>query len=87
MEEFIFFHDFTVMVLVFTLGSVGGVIAGMAGRRLVHLGLVEAQAIECVWTLVPAAVLVQIAVPSLSLLYIIDEGVSRRVTLKAVGHQ
>ena len=32
-------------------------------------------------------VLIQIAIPSLLLLYSLDEGVRTRVTLKAIGHQ
>ncbi len=35
----------------------------------------------------PAAVLVQVAVPSLLLLYMLDEGVKGGLTLKVVGHQ
>ena len=35
----------------------------------------------------PAAILTQVAVPSLALLYLLDEGLSPAVTVKAIGHQ
>jgi len=43
--------------------------------------------IEIVWTIIPALVLVVIAIPSFSLLYSMDECVDPSLTLKAVGHQ
>ena len=42
---------------------------------------------ECVWTVVPALILIGIAVPSLTLLYRLDDRRDRSLTLKAVGHQ
>jgi len=43
---------------------------------------------ECLWTVYPAAVLFQIGLPSLTLLYIIDETrATSQVSIKAIGHQ
>jgi len=43
---------------------------------------------ECLWTVYPAVILFQIGLPSLTLLYIIDEAVTlSQVSLKAIGHQ
>jgi cytochrome c oxidase subunit 2 len=42
---------------------------------------------EVVWTISPAIILMLIAVPSFSLLYILDEVISPSMTIKAVGHQ
>jgi cytochrome c oxidase subunit 2 len=49
--------------------------------------LLERQMIECVWTIVPAVILVQIAIPSLLLLYMLDDSVDASLTIKALGHQ
>jgi len=49
--------------------------------------LLEGQTIEIIWTVLPAIVLVFIALPSLRLLYILDEVNSPSVTIKTVGHQ
>jgi cytochrome c oxidase subunit 2 len=43
--------------------------------------------LEIVWTLVPAFVLLVIAVPSFALLFSMDEIIDPAVTLKVVGHQ
>jgi len=43
--------------------------------------------LEIVWTIIPAFILLLIAVPSFSLLYSLDELVNPSVTLKIVGHQ
>lgn len=47
----------------------------------------HATTVEVVWTVVPAIVLMIIAVPSFALLYSMDEMLDPGVTLKVVGHQ
>jgi len=47
----------------------------------------HATLVEIVWTIVPALILVVIAVPSFALLYSMDEMLDPAVTLKVVGHQ
>jgi len=47
----------------------------------------HATTVEVVWTIVPAFILILIAVPSFALLYSMDEMLDPAVTLKVVGHQ
>ena len=47
----------------------------------------HATTVEIVWTIVPAIILMIIAVPSFALLYSMDEILDPAVTLKVVGHQ
>ncbi len=75
------------LVLVFIVRFVGFIMRSMLFNQYIHTGLLEGQTVECVWTLMPAVVLVQVAIPSLLLLYMLDEGVKRGLTLKVVGHQ
>ena len=49
--------------------------------------VVHGTALEIVWTITPALILLVIAVPSFALLYSVDEIIEPAVTLKAVGHQ
>ena len=49
--------------------------------------VVHGTAIEIVWTITPALVLMIIAVPSFALLYAMDEIIDPAITLKIVGHQ
>jgi len=43
--------------------------------------------LEIIWTIIPAVILIFIAVPSFALLYSIDELIEPEVTLKIIGHQ
>lgn len=43
--------------------------------------------IELIWTVTPALVLIAIAFPRFKLLFIIDEVIRPRITIKVVGHQ
>jgi len=43
--------------------------------------------LEIIWTIIPAFILIAIAVPSLSLLYAMDEPLNSNITLKVTGHQ
>ena len=43
--------------------------------------------LEIIWTLLPAVVLIIIAIPSFSLLYSMDEIIDPSITLKVIGHQ
>lgn len=43
--------------------------------------------VEIIWTVTPALVLMGIALPSLKLLYLMDEVMDPSITIKAIGHQ
>lgn len=47
----------------------------------------ESQSVEFAWTALPCLVLVAIALPSLRLLYLIDDAGVPCMTIKSVGHQ
>jgi cytochrome c oxidase subunit 2 len=49
--------------------------------------LVHASTLEIVWTIIPALILIVIAIPSFSLLYSVDEIVEPILTFKVIGHQ
>jgi len=86
-EEFHYFHDFTNIILLFILIFVAFIILTITFSKVIHKGLLEGQLIECIWTFVPGLILIKIALPSLSLLYLIEESPRPDLTIKAVGHQ
>ena len=53
----------------------------------VAVQIVHGSVIEVVWTIIPAFILMIIAVPSFALLYSADELIEPALTLKVVGHQ
>nr|YP_008999696.1 cytochrome c oxidase subunit II [Calicogorgia granulosa]ACZ34436.1 cytochrome c oxidase subunit II [Calicogorgia granulosa] len=87
MEEILFLHNQIMFILIIIITAVLWlIIRGLTGKAY-HRYLIEGVAIEIVWTLIPAAILVLIAFPSLKLLYLMDEIVEPGVTVKAIGHQ
>lgn len=87
-EEFIYFHDFTNIILLFILRFVGLILARVLFNKVIHKSLLEGQILECIWTLIPALILIQIALPSLVLLYTLEEYRREKgISLKATGHQ
>lgn len=49
--------------------------------------MLEGQTIEIIWTILPALTLIFIAIPSLRLIYIIDEINNPSISVKSIGHQ
>jgi cytochrome c oxidase subunit 2 len=87
MEEFIFFHDFTNIILIFIITFVGYIMVRILFNNIIFKGLLHGQVIECIWTTIPGLILIQIALPSLSLLYLMEDSPSPNLTIKAIGHQ
>lgn len=87
MEELIFFHDHTIMILTLIISLVGYAAVSLIINRFSCRSLVEGQEIETIWTIIPALILVFLALPSLRLLYLLDEVGECSLTVKAVGHQ
>nr|YP_010222578.1 cytochrome c oxidase subunit II [Macroscytus subaeneus]UCC46028.1 cytochrome c oxidase subunit II [Macroscytus subaeneus] len=87
MEQLTFFHDHTIMILIMITMMVSYMMMSLFSNKLINRYLLEGQVIEFIWTTLPAITLVFIALPSLRLLYMIDEINNPMVTLKVIGHQ
>nr|QXT45827.1 cytochrome c oxidase subunit II [Stenonema femoratum] len=87
MEQLTFFHDHTLLILVMITVLVGYLMLTLFFNSYTHRYLLEGQTIEVIWTILPAITLVFIALPSLRLLYLLDEVSDPSITLKAIGHQ
>ena len=87
MEELIFFHDHAIIILVMIIRLVGYAALSLMMNSLTCRSLVEGQEIETIWTIIPAVILVFLALPSLRLLYLLDEVGDCSLTLKRIGHQ
>nr|YP_008757675.1 cytochrome c oxidase subunit II [Hylobitelus xiaoi]AFV63175.1 cytochrome c oxidase subunit II [Hylobitelus xiaoi] len=87
MEQLMFFHDHTMTILIIITILVGQMLISMLFNKYTHRYLLEGQLIEMIWTILPAFILILIALPSLRLLYILDENNNPMITVKAIGHQ
>nr|YP_010490476.1 cytochrome c oxidase subunit II [Neoverruca intermedia]UWM12962.1 cytochrome c oxidase subunit II [Neoverruca intermedia] len=87
MEELIMFHDHSMLILTLVTTLVAYVIFTMFTNQFLDRFLLEGHLIEIIWTLAPAFMLIFIALPSLHLLYLLDEYDSPSLTIKSMGHQ
>lgn len=86
-EELIYFHDHTLIIVFLISSLVLYIIILILTTKLTHTSTIDAQEVETIWTILPAVILILIALPSLRILYIIDEIYNPYLTVKAMGHQ
>nr|QZK21274.1 cytochrome c oxidase subunit II [Amitermes sp. ANIC 0017] len=87
MEQLIFFHDHALMIMLMIITTVFYTMISIIQNKQTTRFILEGQMLETIWTIAPAIILVFIAIPSLRLLYLMDEIHSPAMTLKAIGHQ
>nr|UYK51676.1 cytochrome c oxidase subunit 2 [Asterias amurensis]WGS93914.1 cytochrome c oxidase subunit 2 [Asterias amurensis]WGS93940.1 cytochrome c oxidase subunit 2 [Asterias amurensis]WGS93953.1 cytochrome c oxidase subunit 2 [Asterias amurensis] len=87
MEELIYFHDYTLIILTLITILVFYGLASLIVSSNTNRFFLEGQTLETIWTVIPAVILIFIALPSLQLLYLIDEVNNPFLTIKAIGHQ
>nr|UFZ12789.1 cytochrome c oxidase subunit II [Sialis sibirica]UFZ13257.1 cytochrome c oxidase subunit II [Sialis koreana] len=87
MEQLTFFHDHALLILIMITTLVGYILATLFFNKYINRYLLEGQTIEIIWTVLPAITLIFIALPSLRLLYLLDEISNPSITLKSIGHQ
>nr|AFY15241.1 cytochrome c oxidase subunit II [Clupea harengus] len=87
MEELLHFHDHALMIVLLISTLVLYIIVSMVSTKLTNKYILDSQEIEIVWTILPAVILILIALPSLRILYLMDEINDPHLTIKAMGHQ
>nr|WNN66912.1 cytochrome c oxidase subunit II [Quasipaa spinosa] len=87
MEELLHFHDHALMAVLLISMLVLYIIVTLMTTELSSTNTIDAQEIEMIWTIMPAIILIVIALPSLRILYLMDEISSPDMTIKTVGHQ
>nr|WDY84617.1 cytochrome c oxidase subunit II [Macrodiprion sp. 2 GYN-2022c] len=87
MEQLIFFHDYTMIILILITMSIMYLMFMMMMNKFVNKNLLNKQNIEIIWTITPSILLIFIAMPSIHLLYLTDEISKPLITIKTIGHQ
>nr|YP_009728635.1 cytochrome c oxidase subunit II [Phyllotreta striolata]QHR79683.1 cytochrome c oxidase subunit 2 [Phyllotreta striolata]WDV10354.1 cytochrome c oxidase subunit 2 [Phyllotreta striolata] len=87
MEQLSYFHDHTMMILTIITILISYLILSIMMNQLSHRYLLEGQTIEIIWTILPSIILIFIAIPSLRLIYILDEINNPMISIKTTGHQ
>ena len=86
-EHILFFHDHAIIILTLITILTLYLVVSLAVRRKYNKYIIEGQEIETIWTVLPAFMLIFIALPSLKTLYLIEDTKSPNVTIKTTGHQ
>nr|AMN09055.1 cytochrome c oxidase subunit II [Rhipidia chenwenyoungi] len=87
MEQLYFFHDHAMLIITMITILVGYLMMNLLFNKMTNRYLLSGQTIEVIWTILPAFTLIFIALPSLRLLYLMDEINNPSITLKTIGHQ
>lgn len=86
-EELLGFHDHALIIVFLISSLVLYIISIILTTNLTHTHTIDAQEVETIWTILPAMILIIIALPSLRILYMIDEINNPSITIKTIGHQ
>jgi len=86
-EQIIFFHDHSIIILILVTILISYIILNITKNIFSNRFILEGQEIETIWTLIPAFLLIFIALPSLRLLYLMEETFTPSLSLKIIGHQ
>nr|ASU53071.1 cytochrome oxidase subunit II [Lambersaphis pruinosa]ASU53073.1 cytochrome oxidase subunit II [Lambersaphis pruinosa] len=87
MEQLIFFHDHTIFIIFMIMFMITYMMIFIIKNKFINIKISENQMIEFIWTIIPPIILIFIAMPSLHLLYLMDELKSPIMTIKIFGHQ
>uniref|UniRef100_A0A1L1YMI1 Cytochrome c oxidase subunit 2 n=2 Tax=Eucallipterus tiliae TaxID=527681 RepID=A0A1L1YMI1_9HEMI len=87
MEQLIFFHDHTIFIVMMIMIMITYMMIFIIKNKFINIKISENQMIEFIWTTIPPIILIFIAMPSLHLLYLMDEIKSPIMTIKIFGHQ
>nr|YP_008757717.1 cytochrome c oxidase subunit II [Cavariella salicicola]AGF93734.1 cytochrome c oxidase subunit II [Cavariella salicicola] len=87
MEQLIFFHDHTIFIIIMIMTNITYMMMFIINNKFINIKISENQMIEFIWTIIPPIILIFIAMPSLHLLYLMDEIKCPIMTIKIFGHQ
>lgn len=87
MEELVFFHDHTITILILITVVIIYNMVTLSLRNSFNKIIIESQPLELFWTITPTFILIFIGIPSIRLLYILDEVFNPLITIKILGHQ
>jgi cytochrome c oxidase subunit 2 len=85
--QIISFHDHALVILTLVVSVTAYAIFTLVINDNTCSDAIDAQIIEAIWTVLPASILLFLAIPSLRLLYLTDEIGFPSVTIKSIGHQ
>nr|YP_010586487.1 cytochrome c oxidase subunit II [Pseudoneureclipsis sibuyana]UZZ44288.1 cytochrome c oxidase subunit II [Pseudoneureclipsis sibuyana] len=87
MEQMIFFHDNLMFISTLIMVMIMLMMMKSMMNNLLSKNIKENNNMEMIWTILPSLLLIHIALPSIQLLYLMDETNLPAMTIKMIGHQ
>nr|UYA96521.1 cytochrome c oxidase subunit II [Syrista sp. 1 GYN-2021c] len=87
MENLTMFHDHAMMINTLITTMVLYMILSIMTNKMFNRMIMQNQIIELIWTLIPMIILMLLALPSIKILYLMDEIFTPSITIKCMGHQ
>lgn len=81
------FNDISIMILLLVLLFIIYILFWFLINKFVNKNILHNQLLEVVWTIIPVLILIFIVIPSLKILYRLEEIVNPILIIKIVGHQ
>lgn len=82
------FHDFSIVVITLvTIYASISVFTALTKYSPINKGLQTNHVLEFIWTILPIVVLITVAIPSLALLFILEDTSKESVPVKVIGRQ
>lgn len=81
------FHDHAILIISLIITFITYALLRLSHNSYLCRNIYEAQEVETVWTVLPTITLLFLALPSLRILYLIEEITNPAVTIKCVAHQ
>nr|WLE65043.1 cytochrome c oxidase subunit II [Aphidius gifuensis]WLE65173.1 cytochrome c oxidase subunit II [Aphidius gifuensis]WLE65199.1 cytochrome c oxidase subunit II [Aphidius gifuensis]WLE65680.1 cytochrome c oxidase subunit II [Aphidius gifuensis]WLE65693.1 cytochrome c oxidase subunit II [Aphidius gifuensis] len=82
-----YFHDFIMMILFMIMIFIIYIMSWFFLNKFINRQIMHNQLLELIWTLIPMLILVFMAIPSLKILYMVEEIINPFMTLNILGHQ
>nr|ARX96616.1 cytochrome c oxidase subunit 2 [Sceliphron madraspatanum] len=86
-ENLIFFYDLTMMISISITIIILTMMWSIITNKMINRFLIQGHNIEIIWTIIPMMILIYLAIPSINILYLMDEMNKPLYTIKAIGHQ
>nr|YP_010990593.1 cytochrome c oxidase subunit II [Nisia atrovenosa]WOW98920.1 cytochrome c oxidase subunit II [Nisia atrovenosa] len=87
MEQLIMFHDHSMIFIIIITFSVLMIISYSIINKLSNRMIMKNELIEFTWTIAPMLILILIAIPSIKILYLMEELINPSISIKSIGHQ
>nr|QXP43565.1 cytochrome c oxidase subunit 2 [Xenopsylla cheopis] len=87
MEQLMFFHNHSLLIILMITMLISYLMSSLFFNKINNRIMMESQTLEMIWTVIPMFLLIFIALPSLRLLYLLDDSNNPLITIKSIGHQ